>query len=97
MESKYTDVNINRMPVDFESVKINSSYGNHRIGIDAQASYRLDGYAKYCNINYPENNARVNRISQNHELEVNGIIGDNQDPESVVTVSSNYANVRLTR
>jgi hypothetical protein len=95
VESKYTDVNVGRIPAGFETVKINSSYGNYRIGIEDNASYRLDGYAKYCNINYPDNNSRINRIEENNELTVDGVIGGKQTPRSEVTVSSSYCNIRL--
>lgn len=95
VESKYTDVNIGKVLSGFETVKINSSYGNYRIGIEDEASYRLDGYAKYCSINYPEDKARINRISENNELRIDGVIGENQNPRSEITVSTDYCNIRL--
>ena len=94
VESKYTDVNVGRIPSGFEAVKINSSYGNYRIGIAQGASYRLDGYAKYCSINYPEDQ-KVSRISENNELTVEGVVGNNQNPGSAVTVNTSYCNIRL--
>lgn len=95
IESKYTDVNIRRIPSGFESVKINSSYGNMRIGIEPDASYRLDGNCKYCDIKYPENNSKLNRIHENNELKVNGLIGRDQNTKSTVSISSTYGSVRL--
>ncbi|MBN1159316.1 MAG: hypothetical protein JXA61_08030 [Bacteroidales bacterium] len=95
LEARYTDVNVQNVPEGFESITVNSSYGNIRIGIDRDASYRLDGYAKYCNIILPENNSRINRIDDDNELKVNGQVGTGQDIQSTVKISSSYANVRL--
>ncbi len=95
VESKYTDVNIRRIPSGFESIKINSSYGNMRIGIEPDASYRLDGYGKYCDIKYPETSSQLNRIHENNELRINGTIGRDQNPKATVSISSTYGSVRL--
>lgn len=95
VESKYTDVNVWRIPSGFESIKISSSYGNMRIGIEPDASYRLDGYGKYCDIKYPENNSHLNRIHENNELKVNGLIGSDQNTKSTVSISSTYGSVKL--
>ncbi|MBN2481660.1 MAG: hypothetical protein JXB19_07970 [Bacteroidales bacterium] len=97
LDAKYTDVNVLNVPSGFENITINSSFGNIRVGIDRDASYQLDGYAKYCNIIFPENNSRVSRIDENNELKVNGLIGTIQNTKSKVTISSSYANVRLTK
>jgi len=53
-DTKYTDVIINQVPAGFESIRINNSYGSYKIGISPDASYIIDGYAKYCKIYYPE-------------------------------------------
>jgi len=94
-ETRYTDVNIDNMAPAFESIKINTSYGNYRIGLSPEASYKLDGFAKYSDIVYPQANARVSRINEDNELQVKGTIGPNQNPRSAVTISASYGNVRL--
>lgn len=95
LETKYTDVIVDKISSGFENIKITNSYGTYKLGIDPAASYKISGYSKYCNIIYPENNARVNRFNENNEFKVNGQIGTNSNPASEVTINSSYGNIRL--
>lgn len=90
---KYSDFKVNKVPKSFESIEVNNQYGQVSIGIEPGASYRLDGTAKYTNIEYPSENARLNRISENTRLSVNGTIGS--DPKATVRVDTQYGGVRL--
>lgn len=92
---KYTDVKVNFVPKTFESISINSQYGRVAMGIENGASYKLDGFAKYTDIEYPRDNARVNRISENTKLTVNGTIGN--DPKASVKVNTEYGGVKLVQ
>ncbi len=93
-DTKYSDVIVDRIPAGFEGIKVTNSYGSYRLGIDPAASYKLNGYSKYCSISYPDN-ARVNRFDQNNELKVNGNVGSNASPSAEVSVTSSYGNVKL--
>jgi hypothetical protein len=95
LDTKYTDVIIDRISSGFESIKITNSYGTYKLGIDPGTSYKLDAYGKYCEIVYPQNGARVNRFDENSEMKVNGIIGGNGSPSAEVSVNSHYGNIRL--
>jgi hypothetical protein len=97
IESKYSDVEINHVPADFEQIKIDNSYGSYKIGIAADASYHIDGNARYCKINFPEEVGRVSRFNENNEMKVNGLIGKNEDTKSSVVVNSSYGNIRLVK
>jgi hypothetical protein len=97
IESKYSDVEIDNVPAGFEQIKIDNSYGSYKIGITQDASYRIDGNARYCKINYPEDNGRVNRFNENNEMKVNGLIGRDERTKSSVIVNSNYGNIRLVK
>jgi hypothetical protein len=92
---KYTDIKVNMVPKSFENIEVNNQYGKVNIGIEPGASYRLDGTAKYTNIDYPSDNARLNRISENTRLTVNGTIGN--DPKASVKVNTEYGGVKLTQ
>jgi len=96
-DTRYSDVMVARVPSGFESIRINNSYGNYRINIDQSASYKIDAQAKYCNIVIPDNRARVNRISENSELKINGFVGEEDNSSSIVNVNSSYGNIRLTQ
>jgi hypothetical protein len=97
LESKYTDVDVEKVPSGFEQIKIENSYGSINIGISPEASYRIDGDAKYCKITYPENNAKVSRFNENTEMKVKGLIGSDENTKSSVVVNTGYGHVRLDR
>ncbi len=97
LDTKYTDVTVSEIAEGFEGIKVNNSYGSYRLGIDQGASYKLNGYSKYCSITYPAENARVNRFNENNEMKVNGVIGANSSPKAEVSVTSSYGNIRLIR
>jgi len=95
LDTKYTDVIVDKISSGFESVKVTNSYGTYKLGIDPGSSYKLNAYGKYCDIIYPQNGARVNRFDENSEMKVNGVIGGNSSPTGEVSVSSHYGNIRL--
>jgi len=94
-DTKYTDLIVDHISAGFEDIKVTNSYGTFKLGINPAASYRLNGYSKYCTITYPENNAKVNRFNENNEMKVNGVIGNIQNPKAEVSVTSHYGNIRL--
>ncbi len=96
METKYTDLNVNHVPAGFENIKLSTQYGNYNVYIDPDASYKLDGQAKYARISYPDNST-VNRFNENNDFRVEGVVGADQDTGSEVKISSKYGNVKLTR
>lgn len=95
IDSKYTDVLVDRIPANFESIRITNSYGTFRLGIDPTANYRINAYSKYCSVVYPENQARVNRFNENNEMKVNGVIGNQPNAKAEVHINSHYGNIRL--
>jgi len=95
-DTKYSDVIIDHISSGFEGIKVTNSYGSYKLGIDPSASYKINGYSKYASIIYPENNARVNRINENNEMKVNGVVGSSESAKAEVTVTSHYGNIRLT-
>jgi hypothetical protein len=97
VDTKYSDVIVDKISAGFEQIKINNSYGTYKLGIDPNASYKLNGYSKYCTIIYPESNARVNQFNENNELKVDGVVGNNPKPSAEVSVNSRYGNIRLVR
>lgn len=97
IESKYTDVSIEQVPADFEQIKVENSYGSYKIAIAPEASYRIEGNARYCKIIYPEDNAKVSRFNENTDMKVSGLIGKNEATRSSVILNSSYGNIRLLK
>jgi hypothetical protein len=93
-ESKYSDFRVDYMPAGFDKITIDSKYGNYKVSIDKDASYSIEGYAKYADIHYPEND-QVNKIKDNNELKVKGFVGSDNNSGSSVKINTSYATVRL--
>ncbi len=93
-ETQYTDIKIQYMPVNFREIKIINRYGSYNIGIDEKASYHIKGIGKYGNIVYPDR-GRVNRFQESNELNIEGLIGDNNESKTKVTVDTKYGTIKL--
>ncbi len=92
--SKYTDFRIESIPASFESINVDSRYGTIRLGIDPEASYKLDGEASYARIFFHDT-GRVSRIQENTSMKVSGMVGTNPNPSAMVRINTRYGNVRL--
>jgi hypothetical protein len=96
LESRYGGVKIDKMPAGFGKIIINSSYTNVSVGIDAAASYQLNGNASYGSIKYPST-GRISRIAGNKDTTVNGFVGTDENSSSEVIINARYGNVNLVR
>jgi hypothetical protein len=89
----YGGFTVKGIPSGFESISIQNKYAGIKLGIASDASYKLNGAVKYCNIDHPE--GRLNKMHENTSYEVNGTVGTSENPVSSVTISSSYGNVTL--
>lgn len=94
LDNKYGSVSIDYVPKDFEKIEIENEYGNIDIGIDMNASYNLKGYAKYADIDYPDN-GKVSRIKESSSLNVFGIVGTDSNTKSKVNIKTKYGSIDL--
>jgi len=69
-------------------------YGNYKIGIDKDASYGIEGHARYGGINYP-GNSEVDAIKDKQELKVKGFVGSDRNSGSSVSINTSYGTIRL--
>lgn len=93
-DTKYTNVSIAYMPATFEAININTKYGTYKIGLDEDASYKLDGEAGYSKIYYHDT-GKVSRIQENTSMKVYGTVGSETDPSAEVKIYTKYGNVKL--
>jgi hypothetical protein len=93
-DNRYGSINIDYVPNTFEKIEIENEYGNIDIGISMDASYNLKGYARYADIDFPEDN-KLSRIKENTSLQVEGLVGKNSNTKSVVNIKTRYGNVDL--
>jgi hypothetical protein len=96
LNTKYSDVRVSDIPSSFESIDIDNNYGTINLGISDDASYRLDGYAKYAKIEYP-GNSKVNEFQENNEFKVQGIVGKETGSLPNVKIDTKYGGVKLIK
>ncbi len=94
METEYTDCKIVYMPATFISIDITNRYGGYRIGLDPDASYKIDGQAEYAKISYPDE-GKVSRIVENTSMQVNGVVGKETNPDANVRIVTKYGGIKL--
>ena len=94
VNSKYTNIKIYNINNEFEEIDIDNKYGSIKLGIPVETSYKLNGEAKYCKIHYPEN-SDVSRIIENTQMEVHGVIGNNKNTNSKISINTKYGHVFL--
>lgn len=95
-DGSYGSFTIERIPVGFESLNVDTKYMGVRLGIEDDASYNLDARVSYGGLRYDEDNfSAQRRIVENNSNEVSGIVGKNQSPEARVKVVASYGTVKL--
>jgi len=96
LDIQYGNCDVHEMPADFTSVNIRNKYGDVSIGLSEQAKYSLEADLKYCELDYPSDNAKFSyRSTTPTEKSYKGIIGGTDSPVSKVVVHSEYGNVSL--
>jgi hypothetical protein len=92
----YGSFTVERIPMGFESVDLETRYMGVRLGIEAGASYNLDAKVSYGGLKYNEDNFNSQRrIISNNSNEVSGIVGREESPASGVKVVASYGTVKL--
>ena len=89
----YGGVTIKEIPAGFESITVESKYAGIKLGIAADASYKLNGKVRYCDIKHPD--GKLNKMRENTSYEVDGTIGNSENPKSTVRIDSSYGGVSL--
>ncbi len=96
LDLQYGNCDVHEMPADFTSINIRNKYGDVSIGLSEQANYTLEADLKFCDLDYPENNAKFSVRSTSPTVKsYKGIIGGTENPTSKITVKSEYGNISL--
>jgi hypothetical protein len=94
LDIRYTGCNIDYIPSGFEKIDIENRYGGIKLGIDSNASYKIEGYAEYAKIYIPSG-SKLSRIEENTKLNINGLVGSDPNTSSVVKINTKYGSVHL--
>ena len=92
IDSGYGGIRVAKVYDDFESISIQNSYGQIKLGLGT-AGYSLDASCNYCGISYPESNFSGNRVSENQTKNVIGKVG--KKGEGKVYIRSRYGEISL--
>lgn len=97
LDIQYGSCDVHEMPADFSSVNIRNKYGDVSIGLSEQSSYVLDAELRFCDLDYPEKNAKLNLHSTSPtEKAYKGTINAGTNAAtSKVTVKSEFGNISL--
>ena len=89
----YGGFSVGQIPAGFESITIDNRYAGIKLGIESGASYKLNGKVRYSNIQHPD--GKLNRLRADTSYEVDGTVGNGENPKSTVRIESSYGNVNL--
>lgn len=95
-EGGYGALTVEEIPAGFESIETDTRYIGVKLGIDDEASYKLDAKLSYGSLKFNEENYQnQKRIVQNNKNETSGIVGTESSPKSWVKVNATYGTVKL--
>ncbi len=95
-KGSYGSFSIEEVPAGFDILDLETRYMGVRLGINEEASYKLDAKVTYGGLKYNEDNLnKQKRIIENNSSEISGTVGSDESPSSKVIISSSYGSVKL--
>ena len=92
LDNGYGSVRISKVDSKFDNIHIESSYGGIDIGLN-ELSYKLQSKCSYCNIDFPTDRFKGDKISEKQNLSIKGNVGTGGGS---VSINSRYGGVKLT-
>jgi hypothetical protein len=91
LDTGYGSVQISKVDSKFDNIRIINSYGGINIGLN-ESNYKLKAECDYCDINYPTERYKGNRIKENHRFTLEGNVGTSG---GTVSITSRYGGIKL--
>jgi hypothetical protein len=96
LDIQYGSCNVDEMPAGFTSVTIRNKYASVSVGLGDNAKYNLDASLKFCDLDFPEDRAKLSfRSTTSTEKVYRGTVGGADAAAPRVNVHSEYGNVDL--
>lgn len=95
LDSGYGSVKVDMIPSGFDQLEVRSSYAQVSLGIEDNAGYEVEAKCSYCEISYPQDKFKGNRIKENTSQSISGKIASGAPGK--VSVVSQYGNIKLTK
>lgn len=95
-KGSYGSFSADEVPAGFEALSIETRYTGVQLGIDENASYKLDARVSYGGLKIDEDKFKYQkRIIGNTSNETSGIVGNEENPASEVNIQASYGSVKL--
>jgi hypothetical protein len=91
LDTGYGSVRIDKVSEKFSKIKIENSYGGINIAL-GNLNYKLQTECSYCDIDYPENRFKGNKIKDNQTNTIEGTVGTGG---ASVVINSRYGGIKL--
>jgi len=91
LDTGYGSVRIDKVNPKFNRIKIENSYGGINIALN-ELNYKIQSECHYCDIKYPENRFKGNRIKDNQTFTLEGTVGTGG---ATVNINSRYGGIKL--
>lgn len=91
LDTGYGSVKIDKVGPKFDKIQITSSYGGIKIGLN-ELNYKLKADCSYCNVDYPTERYKGNKIRDNQKFSLEGNVGNGG---GTVIIDSRYGEIKL--
>jgi hypothetical protein len=96
LDIQYGNCDVDKIAADFTLVSVRNKYGTVSVNIPSGASYTLDADLKFCDLDFPEDQATMTqKIVTNTSKSFRATVGKKPNPEAKVIVRSEFGNVSL--
>ncbi len=96
LDIQYGNCDVNEIASEFTLISIRNKYADVKIDIPSEASYMLDAELKFCDLDLPEDRVDfTQKITTSTSKSFRATVGKKPNPESTVTVRSEFGNVSL--
>ncbi|MGA3014249.1 MAG: DUF4097 family beta strand repeat-containing protein [Bacteroidales bacterium] len=96
LDIQYGSCDVSHIGADFTLINIINKYGDVNVNIPSESSYKLDADLKFCDLDFPEDQANfTQKITTNTSKSFRAIVGKAPNPEATVTVRSEFGNVSI--
>lgn len=91
---KYSNLEVEEVDKDFEEVKLKLRYGKAWLNLPEDPGYELKAESAYGSVKYPHNE-NINRVVDQSESSIWGVVGKNKAPKAKVRIDSRYGTVDI--
>jgi len=91
LDTGYGSVKIDKVDPKFDKIQVTNSYGGISIGLNG-LSYKLKADCSYCDVKYPEDRYKGNKIRENTKFSLEGTVGTGSGK---VVIDSRYGEIKL--